>query len=262
MRMRAMRVLSLAAGIAATTLARDAAAAPPWVDRGLTLPSGDWAFDIGAGSLIGVPANAGMNLEMGVGLTSRIELGVRTGLRFGNAPVRGDHPDDYARLFDMQTFDDGNEPVANPEVRLRGELVRGEVGELALEGRVVAPFEPRTDVGLMFGVPIALHLGNRVRLDTGAYVATVVGPHGDPYFQLSIPLDVWIQITQRFWLGPESDFVLDSNGNAGATIGLGLGYQITHAIDFKAQALTPLIDTPRLDFPYVGVGVGLQFRIE
>jgi hypothetical protein len=257
MQKRAMRILSLAAAVAATALAGDAAAAPPWVERGLTLPSGDWAFDIGAASVLSTPANAGMNLEMGVGLTSRIELGLRTGLRFGDAIARGEHPDGYARLFDMQTFDLGNEAVANPEVRLRGELVRGEVGEVALEGRVVLPFEPGTDVGLLFGVPIALHLGDRVRLDTGGYVATVAGRRAP--VDLSIPLDVWIQITQRFWLGPVSDFVLDTNGNTGALIGFGLGYQITHAIDFKAWAVSPIPDP---DFRSVAVAAGLQFRIE
>jgi hypothetical protein len=256
-----MRVLSLAVGVgvgmAAMGLARDAAAAPPWIDRGLTLPRGDWAFDIALGSYLPNPGNAGMNLEMGVGLTSRIELGVRTGLRFGDAIARGGHPDAVARLFDMQTFDGGNEAIANPEVRLRGELVRGEVGELALEGRVVAPIEPGTNVGLMFGVPIALHLGDRVRLDTGAYLATTVG-RNDPVF-LSIPLDVWFQITQQFWLGPVSDFGVDTNGNGSVAIGFGLGYQITHAIDFKAWAISPI---PDADFRRLGVAAGLQFRIE
>jgi hypothetical protein len=263
--------LLLAIGLAAT-LARDAAAAPPWVDRSLTLPSGDWAFDLGVGTAAPPPANAGLNLEMGVGLTSRIELGVRTGLRFGDGFARGQHPDAYGRLFDLQTFDQGGEVVANPEVRLRGALVRGEVGEVALEGRVVLPFEPGTDVGLMFGVPVALHLGNRVRLDTGAYLPVVVGrPGGPPFlpgvvgrpggasFALSVPLDVWIQATSRFWLGPISDFVIDSNGNASAAIGLGLGYQITRGIDFKAMALFPI---PDRDLENWGIGVGLQFRIE
>jgi hypothetical protein len=251
--------LSLAAALGATTLAREAAAAPPWVERSLTLPSGDFAFDVGLGTVVARPS-AGINLEMGVGLTSRIELGVRTGLRFGDGDPRAANPDGYARLYDLQTFDTGNEAVANPEVRLRGALVRGEVGEVALEGRVVVPVAPRTDVGLMFGVPIALHLGDRVRLDTGAYVASLVGRPGDPIFALSVPLEVWIQATPRFWLGPLSDFVLQSDGGgAGVVVGFGLGYQISHAIDFKAMALLPL---PDRDFELLGVGVGLQIRIE
>jgi hypothetical protein len=264
------RLIPLLGVCLAATAARDAAAAPPWVDRSLTLPSGDWAFDLGVGMAAPPPANAGLNLEMGVGITSRIELGVRTGLRFGDGFARDEHPDAYGRLFDLQTFDQGGEAVANPEVRLRGALVRGAVGEVALEGRVVLPFEPGTDVGLLFGVPIALHLGDRVRLDTGGYVGTIVGRRGGPTFPfvgrpggttfaLSVPVDVWIQATSRFWLGPISDFVIDSDGNGTAVIGLGLGYQITHAIDFKAMALFPI---PDRDIENWGIGAGLQFRIE
>ncbi len=265
------RLTSVLAVCLAATAARDVAAAPPWVDRSLTLPSGDWAFDLGLGMAAPPPANAGLNLEMGVGITSRIELGVRTGLRFGDGFARGEHPDAYGRLFDLQTFDGGGEAVANPEVRLRGALVRGAVGEVALEGRVVVPFEPGTDVGLLFGVPVALHLGDRVRLDTGGYVGTIVGRRGGAplgfgvghpagtTFAFSVPLDVWIQATARFWLGPISNFVIDSDGNASAAIGIGLGYQITHAIDFKAMALFPI---PDRDLENWGIGAGLQFRIE
>ena len=90
-----MRTLALwlAASLAATTLAREAAAAPPWVDRSLTLPAGDFAFDVGTGFVLPPPTGAGVNLEMGIGLTSRIELGVRTALRFGDAGERGAQPD-------------------------------------------------------------------------------------------------------------------------------------------------------------------------
>jgi hypothetical protein len=250
-------VLPTAAILAATTLTRQASAAPPWVDRSLTLPSGDVAFDLGAGIVLPPPTGAGVNLEMGIGLTSRIELGVRTGLRFGDAFERGEQPDEYARLFDLQTFDTGDGAVANPEVRLRGELVRGEVGELALEGRVVLPFAPGTGVGLEFGVPVAFHAGQRVRFDTGAYVPVVVERRGGPIAALGIPFDVWIQATSRFWIGPVSELSFDRNG-AYFGLGLGLGYEITHAIDFKAMGLFPDITRDGT----FGIGVGLQFRIE
>jgi hypothetical protein len=259
--------ISLAASLAATTLAREAAAAPPWVDRSLTLPAGDFAFDVGTGFVLPPPTGAGVNLEMGIGLTSRIELGVRTALRFGDAGERGAQPDVYARLFDLQTFDAGDGVVANPEVRLRGALVRGEVGELALEGRVVAPFQPGTGFGMMFGVPVALHLGDRVRLDTGAYLPLVVdhriGPEPYPvtdrvHVALSIPFDVWIQATRRFWIGPVSNLVFYENGTS-FVLGVGLGYQITHAIDFKAMALSTDLTRHIED---VGVGAGVQIRIE
>ena len=250
-------VLPLSAALAATTLPRGAAAAPPWVDRSLTLPAGDVAFDVGTGVVLPPPTGAGVNLEMGIGLTSRIELGIRTGLRFGDDFERGEQPDAYARLFDLQTFDTGDTAVANPEVRLRGELVRGEVGELGLEGRVVLPFDPGSGVGLEFGVPVALHAGERVRFDSGAYVPVIVERRGGATARLGIPLDVWIQATPRFWIGPVSELAFDDAG-AHFGLGLGLGYQITRAIDFKAMGLFP--DLTR-DGTF-GIGAGLQFRIE
>lgn len=241
-------------------IAGDAEAAPPWVERHLTLPSGDWAFDVGLGVTNDTvdPVAAGMNLEMGVGLTSRIELGVRTGLRFGDRFERAAQADAYGRLFDLQTIDEGNGVLADPEVRLRGALVRGEVGEVALEGRAVLPFDPGAPLGLLFGVPIALHLGDRVRLDTGVYVALHVGLHGGTDAGVGIPFDLWIQASPRFWIGPVTDVAID-HGDVTGVIGMGLGYEITHAVDFKAMALFPV---PEHDTLFFGAGAGVQIRIE
>src|SRR5580700_10023158 len=138
-------LIGIACALALQLLARASQAAPPWVDRPLTLPSGDWAFDFGLG--VGhVPAPvddtaAGVNAEMAVGLTSRVELGLRTGLRFGDDADRAIEPDNYGRLFDRQYFDGGNAPIANPEVRVRWAFPSGSVGEMGLEGRFIAPLE-------------------------------------------------------------------------------------------------------------------------
>src|SRR5580693_7877017 len=170
-------LIGIACALALQLLARASQAAPPWVDRPLTLPSGDWAFDFGLG--VGhVPAPvddtaAGVNAEMAVGLTRRVELGLRTGIRIGNDFDRGINADGYGRLFDRQTFDAGGEVLANPELRVRGALVREPVVELALEGRLVVPFADGTAAGLMFGVPMAFHVGSSVRLDLGVYVPVV-----------------------------------------------------------------------------------------
>jgi hypothetical protein len=137
-----------------------AAAAPPWVDRHLTLPRGDWALDFGLGVSHVQPApppfpddsGLGINAEVAVGLATRVELGVRTGLRLGDAADRATRGDSYGRLFDRQTFATGAEVLANPEVRVRGALVREAIVELGLEGRVVLPFEPGTSAGALFGV--------------------------------------------------------------------------------------------------------------
>jgi len=175
--MRLHKPLTLLACTAAfQPLASEGQAAPPWVDRPITLPSGDWAFDfgLGVGNVPGpTDTGAGVNAEMAVGLTDRVELGVRTGLRVGDLASRAINADDYGRLFDRQTLGAGAEGaalLADPEVRVRGAIVRDEVVELALEGRVVLPFADGTDAGMLFGVPLAFHLGDRVRLNTGAYV--------------------------------------------------------------------------------------------
>jgi hypothetical protein len=270
--MRATRRAACALAFAAAVVghaSHDALAAPPWVDRPLTLPSGDFAFDFGLGvAHVPNPApgdslTAGVNAEMAVGLTSRIELGVRTGVRFGGDGDPGTNPDAYGRLFDRQTFDEGGDTVANPEIRVRGAIVRGPIAEVALEGRVVLPFADGTGAGLLFGVPLAFHLGDRVRLDMGAYVPVEFPARADARFAVSLPLDVWIQATGRLWLGPMTGLVFESqpgpNPATNLSLGFGLGYQITHALDFKAMALFPALNQ---DSGYFGFGAGIQVRIE
>jgi hypothetical protein len=258
-----------AAFVAVLAWASPASALPPWVDRPLTLPSGDWAFDFGLGvgheppDLRDDAYGAGINLEGAVGVTNRLEIGVRTGLRFGDGFSRSIHGDQYGRLFDRQYFDGGSETVANPELRVRGALVRGDVFELGLEGRLFVPIEDNTDAGLEFGVPMAFHLGNRVRLDTGAYVP-IVFTQPDATWYISAPLDVWIQASPKVWVGPMTGLVFRQPPNGAPTVtdfslGVGFGYQITHYLDFKAQFLFPDINREDRDF---GLGAGVQIRIE
>jgi hypothetical protein len=264
LRTHALLVAAVYAGVA--TVAQDAGAAPPWVDRHLTLPSGDWAFDVGLGvarERIGPEdAAAGVNAEMAVGVTSRVQIGVRTGIRFGDSFARAMRADQFGRLFDRQTFGGGAEVLANPELLVRGALVRGAVAELALEGRIVLPFENGTNAGLMFGVPLSFNLGERVRLDTGAYVP-VVFEHPTTAFAVSLPLDVWIQASPRVWLGPMTGIVVqqpgDARSQASVSLGFGFGYQITHYLDFKAMVLFPTLNG---DTRFFGVGAGVEIRIE
>jgi len=268
--MRSPKPLALLACVAALQLwARAGQAAPPWVDRPLTLPSGDWTFDLGLGvGHVPDPGNnggdvgLGVNAEMGVGLTSHVELGLRTGLRFGDDVDRGINADAYGRLFDRQTFDAGGDVLANPELRVRGALVREHVVELALEGRLVLPFADGTAAGMMFGVPMAFHLGSAVRLDLGAYLP-VVFFRDDTVVALRIPLDLWIQVGPRLWLGPMTgvafDRLGDNNGSTSVSLGFGLGYEIARFVDLKTMFLFPAINDESRIF---GAGVGLQFRIE
>lgn len=243
----------LSAGL---TLAGTATAAPPWVDRSLTLPRADWAFDVGLG--VGhVPAGLGpgVNLEFAVGVVRHLEIGMRTGLRFGNE-ARWAWADSYSRMFDTETYGAGWAAVANPEFRIRGELIDTSVIELGLEGRVYLPFD--TGFGVLFGAPLAFHFGRVARLDTGVYVPVLF--YSPTQAVVSIPLHLWFQIGS-LWLGPIFGIRFEQGNHTSFPFGFGLGYQITHYLDFKTQLLFPLLDSNGAHEAW-GVGAGIQLRIE
>jgi hypothetical protein len=273
--MRALLVfLTLAVGAIVLFAPRGARAAPPWVDRHLTLPRGDWAFDFGLGvghARLPDPAPedtaAGVNVEMAVGVADRLQIGLRTGVRFGDDFERSIRADQYGRLFDRQTFATGPSVLANPELRVDGAVVRGRVAEIALEGRIVFPFETGTDAGLLFGVPFAFHLGDRVRLDVGVYVPIVVDrPTAD--VAVDVPVDIWIQASARVWLGPMTGLAFRHVVARPAplpgpqndfSLGFGFGYEIVRYLDFKAMVLFPTIAQ---DSRLFGAGAGVELRIE
>jgi hypothetical protein len=239
-------------------------AAPPWVSRGTNLPRGDWAFDPGLGfaySDYGVDDafGVGLNLEAAVGVLQDLEIGLRTGLRLGN-DGRLLRADEYGRLFDRQTFGTDHDSVANPEVRVRGRVIRGEVVELALEGRAYLPIEDGSRFGMMLGIPILLHLGSRARIDTGLYLPILFRDRTET--ALSIPIDLWFQATSRLWLGPMSGVrYYNRSDSTDVALGFGLGYQLTPAIDLKTMLLFPGINH-REGARHFGGGVALQLRIE
>jgi hypothetical protein len=250
-----------AAAVMSLTWAGAARAADPWVDRHIVLPRHDWAFDFGLG--IGHTAfperdstGVGFNIEGAVAVTSHLELGLRTGIRAGT-DGQLTRADEYGRLFDRQTFDPGGDTLANPEFRIRGAIVEGRVVDFGLEGRVVLPVSRGTHVGLMFGVPLAFHLGRSVRLDTGAYVPIIFDPRTN--VAVSLPLNVWIQASNRVWLGPMVDTRIGDDVHF--ELGFGLGYQISSALDFKTMLMFPQIDDLGGARQF-GVGAGLQVRIE
>jgi hypothetical protein len=267
-------VVSLGAlvALAFSAIASSALAAPPYVERDITLPRHDWAFDIGLGAGFDTrPAShsgVGFNLEMAVGLTQHIELGFRTGLRAGdNAGIT--RADEYGRLFDRETFDTGGaNGVANPEARLRGALLRGGPVEVALEGRIALPVENGTRFGAEFGVPLAFHAGNSVRVDTGAFIPVVF--YDPTRIGFHVPIAVWFQPTSTLWLGPLGGLRFTHQGPVGPApqfdrtdleLGFGLGVSITRSIDFKTQFLMRRLNDDGGPRDY-GIGAGLQFRIE
>lgn len=258
-----MKRVVVAAALAAAAVPGVARAAPPWVDRHVTLPRHDWAFDLGLGVQHAPPRPSrtgfGFNFEMAVGVVEKLELGLRTGVRSSEAALR---PDAYGRLFDRQTFDTAADPVANPELRVRGALVKQGPAEVALEGRLVAPFAEGSRVGTTFGVPLLFHAGRSVRLDTGAFVPVVY--FADPVWALSVPLDVWIQASPKVALGPLTGVRFSRRTPGPSTdfdlqLGFGLTYAFAAIADFKALFYLPDVSEEVRQF---GAGAGLQIRIE
>jgi hypothetical protein len=252
------------ASCACALLSSPAHAAPAWVSRGTNLPRGDWAFDPGLGVaysdyVVDDAFGVGLNLEAAVGVLPDLEIGLRTGLRLGN-DGRLLRADEYGRLFDRQTFGTDHDSVANPEVRVRGRVIHGDVVELALEGRAYLPIEDGSRFGMLLGIPILLHLGSKARIDTGLYLPILFRDRTETV--LSIPIDLWLQATSRLWLGPMSGVrYYNRTDDTDIALGFGLGYQLTSAIDLKTMLLFPAINQ-REGARHFGAGVGLQLRIE
>src|SRR5438105_675603 len=137
-------VLSAGIAFAVAVGARTADAAEPWVDRPLTLPRLNVAFDTGLGiahvKAPGGITGAGLNLEVALGLTSRLEIGFRTGGRFGNEG-KVTQADAYGRTFDTETYGTGVDAFANPEGRITWSMLAVSVVDIGLEGRAYLPFE-------------------------------------------------------------------------------------------------------------------------
>jgi hypothetical protein len=258
---------AFALALTVASVAPAADAAEPWVDRPITLPRLVFAGDVGLG-LGHIHAGnqdffgPGLNLEGAIGVTNTVELGLRTGIRLtDDAKVTA--ADNFGRTFFLDTWGVNADAVANPEAHVRWAVYQGHVLELALDGRLYLPIERGSDIGVMFGVPLALHIGNSVRIDTGGYMPLVF--HRKTYVVFSIPGYFWFQITDKLWLGPVTEvrFVNPDVGNnhTDLLLGFGLGYQIANAIDLKTWMLFPAINQDR-GGQYFGMGIGLQFRIE
>jgi hypothetical protein len=256
--------LVLAVALAGVLAAPRAFAAPPWVDRHIVLPEYDWSFDFGVGiahdyAPANPPTGAGLDTEIVVSPVDRLEIGIRTGLRIGD-DGRATQADQYGRLFDYPTFGTNHDDFANPELRVRGALLRAPIVEIGVEGRLFLPAEHGSDAGIMFGVPFLFHLGHVARIDTGVYVPVLFYNPVDAY--ISLPIDVWFQATPRLWLGPITGVVIHPSANhADVPFGLGLGYQAVRNVDLKTQFLFPALNDTQGAQTF-GFGAAIEVRIE
>jgi hypothetical protein len=267
-----MRSPALTLALAATlvTLPSAADAAERWIDRPMTLHRLVFAGDVGLGighRRFDLPppigdrtiTGLGMNLEGAIGVTERVELGLRTGVRFGD-DGRATGADGYARTLWTETYGTGGSTVANPEFRVRWVAYTGSVTEVGLDGRVFLPFATGTNFGMMFGVPLAFHISDFLRIDTGPYIPLIFNDR--TFNGLAFPGYFWFQASEKLWLGPMTSLRVLGAGNdhdAHLLVGFGLGYQVANAVDLKTMILFPAIDN---DFVRdVGAGFGVQFRI-
>jgi hypothetical protein len=248
-------------------LASNARAAAPWVDRAITLPRRAWAFNFGLG-VARVPdgMGPGLNLEAAASVAHGVEIGLRTGFRFGG-PARAGKADVYGRPFETETYGTGSDVVANPEFHLRVRLIESEVVEVGIEGRVYTPFSD--GLGVMPAIPLAFHFGRAARLDTGVYVPILF--YDPTYALISFPFHLWFQATNRLWLGPLSGVRVESSGGnrTQVPLGFGLGYAVTGSVDFKTQFLFQDVShgsSPRGIYGsstgWWGFGAGLEVRID
>jgi len=268
--MRRRRVLPFLSFLAMLSLSvaveHDAQAAERWVDRPMTQHRLVFAGDVGLG-VAHVDYNPGplrtglgMNLEGAIGITERLELGLRTGFRFG-PDGRANRADYYARTLWTETWGTANRTVANPEFRIRWVAYSGSVAEVGLDGRMFLPIEQDSRFGMMFGVPLAFHVTDFMRIDTGAYIPIVFN---DATFNgLTIPAYFWFQTSEKLWLGPMLSvrFIDPGPGNHDASRrrGFGLGYQGASMVDLKTMILFPQVDNGFARS--FGAGFGVQFRI-
>jgi hypothetical protein len=284
--MRAMRrtpwLAALALGSLGVAPARRARADEPFVDRVLTLPPLHLALDAGLGfgqgpagpppDLTGLqptPADTGVklgwgsNLEAAVGLPILGEVGVRVGVRFGDAGINagwGLGADHFARLFDPVVDEPGGSTVTNPEIRLRGTLLNLKVFELGLETRAVIPTADGSDFELVPGAPVRIHIPGFARIDTGVWLPVIF--NSDTSFTIDIPAQLFFQVNQAFF-GPVTGvrFNHPDPGDSSTDIPAGIagGYTLGGVLDLKVQVRTERInDVSWTKFIGGGLGVGLR----
>jgi hypothetical protein len=236
------------------------AQASPYVYRPITLSRSEWALDVGLGiGHLRTPdaTGLGLNLEVAAGITSFVQLGVRTGLRFGR-DGRATQADTYGRTFETETYGVGRDDVANPEIAIKWALLHG-AAEIALDTRLYLPVEDNTSVGIMFGLPISLHIGGTARLDTGIFVPIIFTDQTQTV--ISFPLHLWIQASNQVVLGPLTGIriVNGAGSHTEVPLGVALGFAVAYNMDLRTWLLFPDVRGSGSAKNF-GLGFGLEAR--
>lgn len=253
-----------------------AQAAPEYVDRRLTLPKLNVAIDgsLAVGHFDFGPAPGGENsgtgpaldLEAYVGIIHHLQLGFRQGIRLTDeAKIAG--ADNYGRMYDLQGFGNGGDTFANPEANVRYQFIDIDFFELGVDGRLVLPIAQGSRFAFLGGAPLAIHIPNVLRVDTGGYIG--FGFYDPTLVYFHIPADLWVQLSPQFWLGPVTGLTVYNQRVNGVTneqtnvaVGFGMGYQIASWFDLKFLPIDwPAINQDR-GVSNFGFSAGVELRIE
>ena len=258
--------------LASAMIARDASAAPEWVDRPIVLPKLNLELD--ASLAIGHYDNGqpgqsgtgpGLDFEAYIGIMHHLQLGFRQGVRLTD-DAKVDGADNYGRMYDLQSFGQGGDTFANPEASVRYQFIDTEYFEMGVDGRLVLPFNTGTRFAFIAGVPLAVHLPHLLRLDTGGWIG--FGFYDPTLVYFHIPADLWIQLSQ-FHLGPVTALNVYNQRVNNVThaqtdlmLGFGFGYQPASWIDLKFLP----IDWPAINQPNgasnFGFSAGVAFHLD
>src|SRR4051812_3350442 len=249
--------------LAATLAVSPRAEAEPFVHRDQVLPSGVWAVDLGLGighadrpEPLGDVTGLGFNLELKGGLTPRLQLGFRTGIRLGDEG-KITQADRYGRTFETETYGTDGDTVANPEISLRYAVYHSPTLELALDGRVYLPIEDGTKAGVMLALPVRYHISPTVMFDTGIYVPILF--YDPTQSVISFPFHLWLQ-ADRLAIGPMTGVAIHNpGGSTSVPLGLGLNYELSSDADLRTWLLFPNIKGSSGGKNF-GVGVGIEAR--
>jgi hypothetical protein len=253
-----LRLLSLFAAVFAALIGLGAFARPAsaysFVDRSLTLPG--TSFELGLGLGLGHRDVAeftglGINLEIAYGLTSALELRFRAGLRLAENG-RATAADRFGRPVETETYNLGVSSVANPQLGLRFLAARLPVVELGLDAHAILPVSG--SFGLLLGVPVALRLGPRLRVDSGLYVP-IRFAEPDTIVDISVPLHVWLKVNPSTFLGLLAGVIFNDGGSRSIPLGFGAGYSLTYDAEVRFWLLFPDIRDEGLN--NFGFGAGL-----
>jgi hypothetical protein len=232
------------------------ALAHSYMARSLTLPGSTFELGLGLGlghlDVAGY-TGLGINLELGYGLSSALELRFRTGLRLGENG-RVTNADYYGRPFYTETYNLGNDAIANPQLGLRFALVKGGSVDVGFDAHAILPLDSASVFGMLVGVPLSLRLGERLKIDTGLFVPIRL-TEPETTFDTSIPFHIWIRANQSTYLGPMLGvYIHDHGAGRDVPFGFGVGTSISYDAEVRFWLLVPDIRDDSRDF---GLGVGL-----